>query len=317
MKVLVTGGNGFIGRMVVRELVGRGIEVVSYDIVHPVEQLKGVTYITGTIIDEFTMGRYLKGCDAAFHLAAVLGVKRTTVELLKCLTINIQGTLKILEACVMNKVPYIMIISSSEIFGDLNRTKVTEDSPFNPKSAYAISKLVAEKYVEGFRKEYGLDYNIVRFFNVYGPGQVAEFVVPRFIKMVQNGMAPQVYGDGGQIRAFCHIKDASRAIVDVFLNRSAKNQAFNIGSDLEPITMLKLAEKVLRIMDSDLKPELIPFSKSDRESSREIYYRVPDISKARRVIGYEPRIKIDDGIKDVVESNNIPDSWAEPLIVRA
>lgn len=210
-----------------------------------------------------------------------------------------------------------MIISSSEIFGDLNRTKVTEDSPFNPKSAYAISKLVAEKYVEGFRKEYGLDYNIVRFFNVYGPGQVAEFVVPRFIKMVQNGMAPQVYGDGGQIRAFCHIKDASRAIVDVFLNRSAKNQAFNIGSDLEPITMLKLAEKVLRIMDSDLKPELIPFSKSDRESSREIYYRVPDISKARRVIGYEPRIKIDDGIKDVVESNNIPDSWAEPLIVRA
>lgn len=316
MKIFVTGGNGFIGRQVIRELVSRKIEVVSYDIVNPTEQLEGVTYIIGTVIDEFTLGKYMKGCDAVFHLAAVLGVRKVKVELLKCLTINIQGTLKILEACVMNKVPHVLIVSSSEIYGDVNKNKIAENSPFNPKSGYAITKLVSEKYAEGFQKEYGLNYNIVRFFNVYGPGQVAEFVVPRFVKMASRKIPPQVYGDGRQVRSFCHMKDAARAVVDIFLNKNAKNQAFNIGNDLEPISMLELAEKVLKIMRSDLKPRLIPFGESDRDSSREIYYRVPDISKARKVIGYEPTVNIDEGLADLIKSNDIPDSWVEPIIAR-
>ena len=302
MKVLVTGGNGFIGKHVVKELVSRSIEVVSYDITPPTERLKGITYVTGTIIDEFTLGRYLKDCDAVFHLAAVLGVRRTNLELLKCLTINIQGTFKVLETCVMNKIPHILIVSSSEIFGDVNRSKVSEDSPFNPKSGYAISKLAAEKYTEGFRKEYGLNFNIVRLFNIYGPGQVAEFVVPRFIKMVQNGIRPQVYGDGKQIRSFCHISDVSRALVDIFLNQEARNQIFNLGNDLEPVTITKLAEMIIKKFDSNLKPDFIPFDESDRNSSREVYYRVPDISKIKNLINYEPKVMLEEGIENVIES---------------
>lgn len=316
MRVLVTGGSGFIGKHVVRELISRDVDCISYDIVPPVEHLKGVTYITGTIIDEFTLGKHLKECDAILHLAAMLGVRRTNAELLKCLTINIQGTLKILEACVMTRVSRALLVSSSEIFGDINRSKITEDSPFNPKSGYAISKLVAEKYAEGFRKEYGLDYNIVRFFNIYGPGQVAEFVVPRFIKMVQKGIAPQVYGDGRQVRSFCHISDASRALVDIFLNKDARNQAFNIGNDTEPVTMTELAEKTIKLVGSDLKPAFIPFAQSDRDSTREIYYRVPDISKIKRLIDFKPTVTLEEGLRNVIETGDSPESWAEPILSR-
>ncbi|MDD5439079.1 MAG: NAD-dependent epimerase/dehydratase family protein [Candidatus Omnitrophica bacterium] len=317
MKVLVTGGNGFIGRHVVRELASRKIEVISFDITPPQEEIKGVTSIVGTIIDEFLLGEYMKQCDAVLHLAAVLGVKRAEKHLLKCLTINIQGTIKILEACVMNNIPRVLTVSSSEVFGDLNKNKISETAPFNPKSGYAISKLAGEKYTEAFGKEYGLKYTVVRFFNIYGPGQVAEFVVPRFIKMVQHNIRPTIYGDGKQIRSFCHIGDAARALVDVFLHPSSANQTFNIGNDLEPVTMEDVAFRVIKEAGSSLKPVYLPFSESDREGSREIYYRVPDISKIRATIQYSPRITLDEGIKGLIKSGDIPDSWAEPVITRA
>tara|TARA_Y100000031_G_C8152179_1_gene352890 strand:+ start:1 stop:948 length:948 start_codon:yes stop_codon:yes gene_type:complete len=314
MKVMVTGGNGFIGRHVVNELALRNIDVISFDIIPPSQLIKGVEYVTGTVMDTFTMSRSLKSCDAIFHLAAILGVKRADQELLKCMTINIQGTINVLEACILAGVPYILIASSSEIFGDLNSSKIHETSVFNPKSGYAISKLSAEKYVEGFHKDYGIDYNIVRFFNIYGPGQVAEFVLPRFIKMVQSGISPKIYGDGKQIRSFCHISDVSKAVVDIFLNKKAQNKTFNIGNDLEPITILKLANKIVTMLGAQLKPEFLSFEDSDRNSSREIYNRVPDISKIKEYVGYTPKIMLEEGIKDVISSGEIPESWADPII---
>jgi UDP-glucose 4-epimerase len=314
MKVLVTGGNGFIGRHIVKELVSRNIEVISFDIIQPPQVLKGVKYVTSTVLDTFTMCKYLRGCDAVFHLAAILGVRRADQELLGCMTINIQGTINVLEACVMSGVPYILLASSSEIFGDINTKKIQEDSVFSPKSGYAISKLAAEKYVEGFGKEYGINYNIGRFFNIYGPGQVAEFVVPRFIKMVQNDLVPKIYGDGKQIRSYCHISDAARAVSDIFLNNNIRNEILNIGNDLEPITVTDLSSKIINLMGADLKPEFVDFSDSDRNTSREIYYRVPDITKIRRLLNYEPRIMIDQGIQSVIDGGDIPESWTEIIV---
>ncbi len=314
MRVLVTGGNGFIGKHVVDELLSRGIEVISVDIAPSSEKKKGVTYVTGTVIDEFLLGPHLKKCDAVLHLAAILGVKRADKQLLRCLTINIQGTVKMLEACVMNNVKHILVVSSSEIFGDVHKGKINEVSPLNPKSGYAISKLAAEKYTEAFSAEYGLKYNIVRFFNIYGPGQVAEFVVPRFIKMAGNGIRPVIYGDGKQIRSFCYITDASRALVDIFLNKDTVNQTFNIGNDDEPVSVLDLAKTVIKIAGADMEPEFVEFKGSDRDSSREIYFRVPDITKIKKVIGFKPKVTLKEGIKKVMDSGDIPDSWVEPLV---
>ena len=313
MKVLVTGGNGFIGKHVVHELVGRNIEVVSYDIVKPSIKLEGVQYVYGTVLDEFLLSQCMKGCDAVIHLAAILGVKRAEKELLKCMTINLEGTLKVLRTMVMNDIEHVLLTSSSEVFGDVSRSKLNETSPFNPKSGYAISKLACEQYLQGFNDEFGLNYNVVRFFNIYGSGQVAEFVVPRFIKMVQKGIAPTIYGDGQQVRSFCHIKDAARATIDLFLNKNMLNDAYHIGNDLESVTMVELANKVLQIMDKKMELNFVPFEKSDRKSSREIFYRIPDITKIQQAIGYAPEITLEDGLKEIIATNDIPESWVDPI----
>ena len=313
MKVLVTGGNGFIGRHIVKELHTRGMKVISLDIVPPPVRLPGVSYVDDTIMDKYSLSSYMRGCDAMFHLAAMLGVKRSDKQLLKCLNVNIQGTVNALEACRMSAVPYFLFTSSSEIYGDVSQDRVSEESPLNPKSVYAISKLAGEQYVKAFHREYGMEYNIVRFFNIYGPGQVAEFVIPRFIKMVEKGIAPTLYGDGKQIRSFCNTRDSSRAVVDIFAANNLRNETFNVGNDLEPISMADLAARIVKQSDSNLTPEYVPFAESDRHSTREIYYRLPDISKVKKAIGYEPKVMLEEGLGEMIRSGDIEDSWADPI----
>jgi len=312
-KIFITGGNGFIGANITREMISRGFEVVSYDIVQPRSSVDGVTYIQGTILDEFQMAQAMDGCDSVFHLAAILGVKRADAQLLRCMTINVEGTRSVLRAAEMAKVPNILFTSSSEIFGDVFDGPLNEISPYNPKSGYAVSKLAGEQYVKGFSQSYDLSYRIIRYFNIYGPGQVAEFVVPRFIKMAQRGSPITVYGEGAQIRSFCHIRDAARATVDLYLEKETENQDFNVGNDLEPITISALAEMVQNKVDTNSSINKIPFADSDRNTSREIFHRVPDISKIKKIIQYSPSISLDSGLDDVIESGDIPDSWVEPL----
>jgi UDP-glucose 4-epimerase len=309
MKAIVTGGNGFIGRNVVRELVLNGAKVISFDFAEPKEVIKGVDYVRGTIMDTFAMSKFFSDCDAVFHLAAVLGVKRADAELLRCMTINIEGTNNVFKAAVMNKVPYIMLASSSEIFGDITKGKITENHGFNPKSGYAISKLACEKYLEGFYREFGINYNICRLFNVYGLGQVAEFVIPKFVNMVKEKKSPQIYGDGNQVRSFCHISDTAGAIMGIFNKSKSWNQVFNIGNDLEPVTINELVNKVIKISNSDLIPKVIPFIESDRSESRETFCRIPDITKLSTIIGYKPKITLDKGIKEIFDFEDNAHYW--------
>ena len=313
MKALVTGGNGFIGRYIVGELRQRGYDVVSFDLVSPAKEAEGVEYIIGSVLDEFALCNCMRGCDVVFHLAAILGVQRADAQLLKCMDVNIRGAVNVFRACVACDVPHVVAVSSSEVFGDISRKKISESDHFNPKSGYAISKLAMEQYLYGFQKDFGLNFHVLRYFNIYGPGQVAEFVVPRFIKKLQAGLAVKVYGDGQQVRSFCHIKDAARASVEVYHQNAAVNQAIHIGNDKEPITVAELAKLTSELCQVDREPEYIDFSDSDRKGSREIYYRIPDITKIRNLIDYEPRINLREGLLDVIESNDIPDSWVTPL----
>ena len=310
MKILVTGGGGFIGSHVVGELIARGHEVVVYDIIaQPFIKHKEASYVHATILDQHTLCKHLKGCDAVMHFAALLGVKRVAQEQLRCLSINIEGTKALLNACIMERVPYVLFASSSEVYGDLyikeERGKVDEESAWNPKSNYAITKLVGENYMSAFHDEYGINYNIIRFFNVYGPGQVDEFVISKFAKMALDGEPPVVYGDGRQIRSFCYIDDAARAVVGALETKSAWNQVFNIGNDSEPVTMKDLAQRVIRMIGAKMDPVYIDFSKSDRSSKREIYYRVPDIEKAKNMLDYGPKVSLDEGIDRIIKQGTI------------
>src|SRR3989338_5393002 len=208
-KVLITGGCGFIGTAVARHFYNSGFRVRTFDIVEPIKA-----------IDEHVI-----------HLAAMLGVKRTEHSRMQCLDVNISGTKNVLDAAVRAGIKKIVFSSSSEVYGEPLKTPISEEHRVHPKSVYAVTKLAGEEYLRAYKKEYGLDYTIVRFFNIYGPGQVAEFVMPKFIKLVLNNQPPTVNGDGKQIRSFCYVDDAAEGVRLALMSKKSNSEIFNIGND--------------------------------------------------------------------------------------
>ncbi len=319
--ILITGGGGFIGTSIARNLVAKGLKVRLFDLDFTNHTLffnkqgnfPEVEKVRGSILDSNALCNAVSGCDYVVHLAAMLGVKKTELKRVRCLDINILGTINVLEACLKEKVEKILFTSSSEIYGETDGTPIKEDFPQNPVSIYAITKLAGEEYIKAYAKRYGLKYSIIRLFNVYGPAQVAEFVIPRFVKRVLNNKSPIIYGDGSQIRAFCFIEDAVKGISAALLNSNSNNQIFNIGNNKEPILMKNLANKIIEIAGKKLEPEFIPMSKSDRDSSREIKRRIPCIDKASNLLNYQPQISLEQGVRIIMQAGEIPESWVESL----
>jgi len=310
MKVLVTGGGGFIGSSVARCLLSNGVDVRIIDIME--SNINGVEKIKGSILDQNIVSEAVRGCDAVIHLAAMLGVRKTEIERLDCLNINIVGTVNILEACVKDGIKRIVFSSSSEIYGEPDITPIKEESEKKPKSVYALTKLISEEYLAAYHKRYGLNYSIIRFFNVYGIGQVAEFVLPRFVKAVLEDNSPVVYGSGDQVRSFCYMDDAAKGVYLALTKDEANGEVFNIGND-EEISMTDLARKVIEISGKDTKIQYVNMAEADRSEGRDILFRKPDISKARKLIGYSPQVCLDDGIRKLINHGNIPGSWFEPM----
>jgi UDP-glucose 4-epimerase len=297
-KVLVTGAGGFIGAKVVQELWRRGCDVYYFDLVEP--KIEGIQRLNlGTILDQYDLALALKGCDYAIHLAALLGVQKTDNDRLETLHVNIQGTLNFIEASVKEGVKKVVFSSSSEVYGDQAVFPITEENPLNPKSVYAVSKIVGEEYFRAYSEMYGIKYNVVRLFNVYGEYQREEFVLPRFVHQVVNDAPPIIYGDGEQMRSFCYVEDAARGIADALLTEK-EGEVFNIGSDREPISMRDLANKLIRLTGKSIQPKFIGYEQSDREFLREIAKRIPAVEKAKRVLGYEPQYSLEEGLKRMI-----------------
>ncbi|MGD9079385.1 MAG: NAD-dependent epimerase/dehydratase family protein [Desulfobacterales bacterium] len=320
MKVLVTGGAGSIGLEVVRKLLDEGHEVTILDLAEQIERSvipEDAKVFKGSILDSVAIHHALQGNDYVVHLAARLGVKRTEVERLSCLHININGMVNILDAAVKERVEKILFSSSSEVYGNQAKMPITEESALNPVSVYAVTKLAGEEYLKAYKRQYGLDYTILRFFNVYGPGQVGQFVMKKFIDAVKQDKSPQIYGSGDQIRCFCHVKDAANGIVKALFAPQTSEEVINIGNDMEQITMLALAEKVIALSGKDIKPKKISFSESDRQEKREVFDRIPSIEKAKRLLDYTPQISIDEGIKELLCSENNSSDWSDYRAVKA
>lgn len=310
-RVLVTGGKGFIGSAVSRTFLSQGFEVRAID-TRPSE-VPGVETYVGSIMDEYNLLEAMEGCEYVVHLAAMLGVKRTEVQRLGCLQVNIQGTKNVLDACVKQKIKKIVFSSSSEVYGEPSKVPIAESDPKQPISIYATTKLAGEEYLRAYKQQYDLDYTIVRFFNVYGPGQVAEFVVPRFIKQVQLDMSPTVYGAGSQVRAFCNVRDAAQGVYLALVNKAADDEDFNIGNPNTPVTMEELAKLIVQISGKDLEPTRVSMQDADRTESRDIHNRAPDISKAQRILGYRPTVDLHSGLTEMYESE-VTETWFEPLV---
>ena len=314
MKILVTGGAGSIGLEVVKQLLNEKHDVTIFDLAEQIERIDippRSNVFKGSILDPVAIHYALRGNDYLVHLAARLGVKRTELERLTCLNININGMINILEASVKEKIKKIVFASSSEVYGRQFKMPITEESPVNPISVYAVTKLVGEEYLRAYKEQYGLNYSVIRFFNVYGAGQVGQFVLQKFVEAIKKGESPQIYSSGDQTRCFCHVKDAAEGVVKVLFSPEANGEIINIGNDTQAVTINQLAEKVIEISGKKTVPRKVSFSQSDREEEREIFNRIPSVEKAKKILGFTPKISLEEGIKELFWSENSSSDWAD------
>lgn len=310
-KVLITGGAGFIGSAIAKYFANKGFDVKTFDIKAPI--LPVGEHNMGSIMYPNEIDLAVKGCDYAIHLAALLGVKRTEIKRMDCLNINIQGTKNVIDACVRARVKKIIFSSSSEVYGEPVKSPISETDPVSPKSVYAITKLASEEYLKAYKSIHDINYSVVRFFNIYGPGQVAEFVIPRFIKAVMENKAPLIYGKGDQVRSFCHVNDAAQGVYKVLISDKSDSEIFNIGNDRTSVSMEELARKIIRLSGKKIEPTFVKIENSDRSNEREIIHRIPDITKAKGILNYNPTIGLEEGILDVMKCGKIEETWFDPM----
>ena len=304
MNIFITGGNGLIGNKVIHILKKNGHKIVSFDKTIKQNNNKNITFVKGDILQNKHLDKALKKhkIDILLHFAAKLGVEKTEKNGLDCLNVNIEGTKNILKNCIRHKIKRLIFASSSEVYGNGTKTPIVENSELMPKSSYGVSKLAGESYVKAFHERYGLKYNILRFFNVYGPDQRDDFVISKFKKNIKSKKPIKIFGSGNQVRAFCHVDDAAKA-VSLIIKKGKKNQTYNIGNDNEPIKIINLAKKMAKISNKKIRILKVPFNKSDRSFDREIFTRQPNIKKVRRDTNYTPSVNLHKGISSVLERN--------------
>lgn len=300
-RILVTGGAGFIGNTLVKNLINAGFKVNCLDIKKPEKIFdNNYKFFKGSIFDKNVVSNAMANCKIVVHLAASLGVENTDKNILNCLNINIIGTKKVLEIALKNKVDRFILTSSSEVYGEQKKFPINETAELKNKSIYATSKIVAEQYVKGFFQASKLKFNIIRFFNVYGHKQEENFVMSKFIKNIKLKKPLTIYGNGRQIRSFCNVEDATIGLIEVIKNGKL-NETYNIGNNKEPISILNLAKKIIKISKKNIKIKKISYSKSDRKLSREIFKRFPDLKKIYKHTNYRPKINLENGIKQLLK----------------
>jgi UDP-glucose 4-epimerase len=315
MRYLITGGAGFIGSHLSDALVARGDSVVILDnfTTGSKENLSGVagsvSVVSGDILDSALVTKLVGESDFVVHLAAALGVLNIVNKPLESLTTNLKGTEVVLEAAAKFNKP-ILIASTSEIYGKNNKVPLNEEDdriighPLKSRWSYSEAKAVDESLAYFYFKEKGLPTRLVRFFNTVGPRQVGHYgmVVPRFVSAAVNGSALSVYGDGEQIRCFCHVSDAVRALLLVMDSDKAIGEVFNVGNN-EQISIMDLAKKVIAVTGSSSVIEMMDYEKAYPAGFEDMQRRVPDISKIERVLGWKPVIGLEQIIKDIAAQN--------------
>ncbi len=316
MKYLITGGAGFIGSHLAEKLITRGDQVVVLDnfstgSLNNISGIKDKIKIEhGSILEKAVIDKSVSESDFVVHLAAALGVFNIINKPLESLKTNIQGSEVVLEACDKYKKP-VLIASTSEIYGKNDKVPLNEDDdriighPLKSRWSYSEAKAVDESLAYFYYLENKLPIRIVRFFNTVGPRQVGHYgmVVPRFVSAALKNEPLSVYGSGDQIRCFCHVDDAVRALLLVMDSDKAVGQVFNVGNNKQ-ISIMELAKKVIELTGSTSSIEKIAYKNAYPEGFEDMQRRVPDISKIKQVLGWSPEINLDQIIKDIATFNS-------------
>ncbi len=306
-RVLVTGGAGFIGSHIVDELLNRGFETFILDnfsrgnlnnlednlhnpLLHIVHG--DISQIKDTLKD-------LKDLDVVFHEAAIASVTDSVRNPAKVFDSNVASTMKVMDFCLDAGVKKIIFASSSAVYGDLPKDILKEDLVCKPTSPYGASKLAVENYLYGYWRTYGLKSVSLRYFNVYGPRQSNnEYsgVIPIFADRLLNNTSPIIYGDGSQIRDFVNIKDVVDGNMLAMASNNAVGEIFNIGTGV-PTSILDLVHIAKKILG---KNEITPIFNEARAG--DIVQSLSDISRARNLLGYNPRINIQNGLENFMKA---------------
>jgi nucleoside-diphosphate-sugar epimerase len=316
MRCLVTGGAGFIGSHLCDALLADGHQVhilddLSTGSVHNVRHLKnqpGFEYTIDSAANTRLVAELVDDADVVFHLAAAVGVALIVESPVRTIETNVHCTEVVLAQANKKKKP-VLIASTSEVYGKSDAIPFREDGDMTlgatglGRWAYACSKAIDEFLALAYWKERQLPTIIVRLFNTVGARQTGRYgmVVPRFVGQATEGRPVTVYGDGTQRRCFCHVADVVRALLELSQLEAAYGEVINIGSQ-EECSILELAQRVIAVTESESEIAMIPYTEAYEEGFEDMHRRVPDISKIRELIGWQPSYKLDEIIGDVASA---------------
>ena len=315
MRVLITGGAGFVGSHLADGLLARGDEVsvlddLSTGSIHNIAHLKvhpRFRYSIDSVTNEPLLAEMIDHCDVIVHLAAAVGVKLIVEAPVHTIETNVHGTEVVLKHANKKK-KLVVIASTSEVYGKSGTVPFREDADLvlgpsdKHRWAYACSKLIDEFLALAYWKERKLPVVIVRLFNTVGPRQTGQYgmVIPNFVRQALSGQPITVFGDGTQSRSFTYVGDVVRAVIALIDEPGAVGQVFNIGNG-EEITIGALAERVRTLTSSSSNIVRIPYEQAYEQGFEDMPRRVPDISKIRALVGYEPTVGLDEILSRVIE----------------
>jgi UDP-glucose 4-epimerase len=316
---LVTGGAGFIGSHLVEALLARGdrVSVIDDESTGSLENLSAVInhrhlrYTKGTVADRALLARHAADADEVYHLAAAVGVRLIAESPIRTIETNIYPTQLLFDELgrlhAAGRRVKVFLASTSEVYGKNPKSRWSEDDDlvfgptFRARWSYGTSKAIDEFLALAFWRERRLPVVVGRFFNVVGPRQTGAYgmVLPRFVEAALAGRPLVVHDDGRQERCFAHVADVLRAVLALMDTEGAVGHVFNIGSE-EPVSILDLARRVIAAVDPTLAVQLVSYAEAYGEGFEDCRRRVPDLTRLRQTIGFEPRYGLDEIIREVV-----------------
>ena len=316
MKILVTGGAGFIGSHLAERLLTDGNRVVVVDnlstgSIENIESFKNEAefeFVKGDICDAELMETLVEQSEAVYHLAAAVGVKLIADRPVHTIETNISGTEVVLDAA-NNFKKSVFIASSSEVYGKNEAVPFQEDddivlgSTRMPRWSYACSKAVDEFLALAFHQQYGLQVVIGRFFNTVGPRQTGQYgmVIPRFVQWALKGEPVSIYGTGQQKRCFCYVGDVIDAVIGLMDCEQAAGNVYNIGST-EEIAIEGLADKIIEMTGSKSTKEFVAYEEAYGMPMEDMMRRVPSLERIKTIIGWEPKTSLTETLQAIIDS---------------
>jgi UDP-glucose 4-epimerase len=307
-RIFITGGAGFIGSTLVGRIVEDN-EVVIYDDFRrdalqgkPYTKHKNLTIIKGDVLDLPMLKKSIEGAQIVVHCAAVAGINTVIKKPTETIRVNMIGTANVLEAAKEVKDLHRLIdFSTSEVFGQscfrAEENHTTHIGAVGEaRWTYAVSKLAAEHLTKAYHQEIGMPTVTLRPFNIYGPGQVGEGALKKFTQRALKNEVIHIHGDGSQIRAWCYIDDFMDGLMCAIVHPKAVGESFNIGNAKAVLTIYGLAQTVVRVLGSSSP---IKFTKRDYA---DVELRVPSVAKAKKLIGFEAKVDLEEGIRRTAES---------------